>query len=411
MIGLLFGGFIVCIDGKRFGILMKTKIYYLTRSYAPYQKGGGPLMRTGAVKYFQELGWEVIVILPNYISSEYIIENNIIQIPFAKKYIQKLTSILERVGIYEDYLDKWIENAFEYLKNKIKKDDIIFATSGGELGMIKLGSLLRDEIGCKFIINFRDPLNYGYMNGLRRDKKFHIGREKAHEKYMRNANLILTSSQYYANILSEKFPYLSSRIKNNYFGYIQPLQIEEIEKHSNKIKIAYVGTMGTTQSPELLYEAWKKLNDKDIEIYFIGNIRGYKPLETISRIEGVHFIDFLPHDKFLEFMCQNIDIGFVSLASDYFGACVPSKIYEYINLELPMIGALPIGDGEKIINDNGYGIACRYNDVECLSRSMKIMKDKKYLKTIREKISKDKDNWAMKNTILEVDSYLKELTL
>ena len=88
--------------------MIKGRIYYLTRSYAPYQKGGGPLMRTGAIKYLKELGWEVIVVLPNYTSKEYIIENNIIQIPFSIKYIQKLTSILERVGIYEDYLDKWV---------------------------------------------------------------------------------------------------------------------------------------------------------------------------------------------------------------------------------------------------------------------------------------------------------------
>ena len=45
---------------------MKNKIYYLTRSYSPYQKGGGPLMRRGAVKYLQDLGWDVTVVMPNY---------------------------------------------------------------------------------------------------------------------------------------------------------------------------------------------------------------------------------------------------------------------------------------------------------------------------------------------------------
>ena len=101
---------------------MRTKIYYLTRSYSPYQKGGGPLMRTGAVKYLQELGCYVTVIMPNYNSKELIIENGIIQIPFKGTHIQKLASLLERIGIYEDYLDKWVENAFEYLKDKVKKE-------------------------------------------------------------------------------------------------------------------------------------------------------------------------------------------------------------------------------------------------------------------------------------------------
>lgn len=388
---------------------MTTKIYYLARSYAPYQKGGGPLMRTGAVKYLQKLGWDITVVLPNYTTSQLILEKNTIQIPFKYRYIQKITSLLERVGIYEDYLDRWTDEAFKYLKNKVKKEDMVFATSGGELGMIKLGFLLQKELECKFVVNFRDPLNYGYMNGLRRDKKFHIGREKVHEKYMANADLILTSSQYYADVLHDRFPYLSDRIHNNYFGYIQRLEIGRYQqKTTKKINIAYVGTMGKTQKPELLYEAWKILNDNEVEIYFIGDIKSYKPLNNIQD-EGVHFIDFMPHDKFLEFMSEHIDIGFVSLASNYFGACVPSKIYEYINLGLPMIGALPEGDSLNIINKKGYGIACKYDDIQCLTQSIKKLKDRNYLKMIRDKILKDKDSWAMKNTIVEVNTLLEQL--
>jgi len=387
---------------------MKMKLYYLTRSYSPYQKGGGSLMRTGAVKYLQQLGWDIVVVLPNFDSTNLIIQDNIIQIPFKKKYMQKLTSLQERVGLYEDYLDKWVENALEYLEYKVQKNDILFATSGGELGMIKLGSILKKRVECKFVINFRDPVNYGYMNGLRRDKKFHIGREKAHEKYMGNADLILTSSEYYADVLSQKFPYLSTKIKNNYFGYIQLLDIERFEKKiSQKLKIAYVGIMGETQSPELLYKSWKALDDDMIEIYFIGNVSNYKPLQNIND-KGVHFIDFMPHNEFLKFMHENIDIGFVSLVNDYFGACVPSKIYEYINLGLPMIGALPEGDGKEIIN-NGYGLACGYDNIECITESIKKMKDKNYLLKIKEKILIDRVDWSMEQRIIDVDKYLRNL--
>ena len=385
------------------------RTWYLTRSLYPYQKGGGPLLRLGQINFLIDLGWDIQVITPNYNKKNLLIDNHIIQIPFKSKYVQKLTSILERVGIYEDYLDKWIDEAFKYLKDKIKKEDIVFVTSGGELGMIKLGSLLQKEIGCKFVINYHDPLNYGYMNGLRRDKKFHIGREKAHEKYMVNADLILTSSQYYADILAQHFTYLSDKIVNNYFGYIQKLEIEKYQKKSStKINIAYVGTMGETQSPELLYQSWKVLEDDEVEIYFIGDVSNYKPLQCIAE-KGVHFIDFMPHDKFLEFMCEHIDIGFVSLANDYFGVCVPSKIYEYINLGLPMIGALPQGDGMDIINDQGYGLASHYDDIELLAQNIQKMKNKRYLSEIKKKILDERDAWSMESRIVEVDQLLKEM--
>ncbi|NOR55567.1 MAG: glycosyltransferase [Sulfurovum sp.] len=384
------------------------KIWYLTRTYYPYQNGGGPLLRTGAVKYLEELGWEVTVVMPNYGSNNVNIDNNIIQIPF--KHIQKFSSLLERLGIYEDYLDKWVKNAFEYLKNKVKEDDIVFATSGGELGMIKIGSLLEEKLGCKFIVNFHDPLQYGYMNGLRPDKKPHIGREKSQEKYLNNVDLIITSSQYYANVLSKRFSYLKDKIHNNYFGYVEPMELLNNTKlKDGKLCIAYVGTMGSTQKPEMLYEAYKRVTNKEnIQLFFVGDRSHYKPLQKIND-DNIKFIDFLPHDIFLKFMTENIDVGFVSLANDYYGACVPSKIYEYINLGLPILGALPEGDGKEIINTNNYGIACNYNDLSALTKAIETLQDRNYLEKVRINIKAHHDEWSMKQKIKEVDVLIQKL--
>ncbi|GAB6074887.1 glycosyltransferase family protein [Nautilia lithotrophica] len=385
------------------------KLYYLTRSYYPYQKGGGPLMRRGAVNYLQDLGWDIEVIMPNYDSKEIINEGNITQIPFQRKHIQKLASLLERIGVYEDYLDKWVEVAFKYLKNKIRRNDIVFATSGGELGMIKLGSLLKKEIGCKFVVNFRDPINYGFMNGLRRDYKFHIGREKAHANYIINSDLIITSSLAYAEILKKWIPFLRQKIKCNYFGYIKKINLN-LENESLPIKIAYVGTMSKTQSPELLYYIWKKSNLKNIEIYYIGDIDKYRPLKKIrsKKDKSVYFIKYMSHEKFLNFM-EDIDIGFLSLTSDYFGVCIPSKLYEYINLGKPIFAALPDGDAKNIINYNKYGIAENYKDLNKLVEGMQKIADIIQIKNFKKNILNDRDKWFMKNRIKEVDVWLKTL--
>jgi len=382
------------------------KLYYLTRSYYPYQKGGGSLMRRGAVKYLQELGWNVTVVMPNYGSSELKIEDNVCLIPYNKN--QRIASIFERLGIYEDYLDKWVENAYDYLKDKIQKDDVVFATSGGELGTIKFGSLLKDKIGCKFVVNFRDPLDYSVVNELKLDNKFHVSREKQEYKYLKNSDLIIASSKTNQKSLGSKYPEWKNKIVNNYFGYIAKLDITKFHKKvSDKLRVAYVGNMGDLQKPEILYEIYKKSNLKNLEIFFIGNTKSYKPLENIVD-DNVKFIDFLPHEEFLKFMIENIDIGFVSLTSDYLGACVPSKIYEYINLGLPMIGALPDGDGKDIINNNQYGIACNYNDSNSLIDALKKFQDKVFLEDVRNSILDNRDKWFMKNRIKEVDMLLGE---
>ena len=107
-------------------------------------------------------------------------------------------------------------------------------------------------------------------------------------------------------------------------------------------------------------------------------------------------------------MIENIDVGFVSLAKDYYQACVPSKIYEYINLGLPMIGALPGGDSVNIINDNNYGIACKYNDINSIVNSIVKLQDKEILTNINNSILKDRKKWYMKNKILELNTMLKK---
>jgi glycosyltransferase involved in cell wall biosynthesis len=387
---------------------MKTTIYYLTRSYAPYQKGGGSLMRVGAVQYLRELDWKVIVVMPNYSSKELIVKDSIIQIPLY--YNIRLASYLERLGFYEDYFDKWIVKTFQYLKNKIKKEDIIFATSGGELGMIKLGSLLKTKINCKFIVNFRDPLDYSLVNGLKLNNKFHISREIQEQKYLQNSDLIITSSKTNQLSLQNKYPNQSTQIVNNYFGYIKQLNLKDFKKiSSNTLRIAYVGIMGELQQPEILYKIAKDIDN--IKIYFIGDISNNNILQDIKRqkLNNIEFIDLLPHEEFMKFMIENIDIGFVSLTNDYLGACVPSKIYEYINLALPILAALPNGDGQNIINQNNYGISCKYDDINGLTNALKKFKDNNFLNKCQNNILQDRDKWFMKNRIIDVNNWLKVL--
>ena len=382
------------------------KIYYLTRSYSPYLKGGGSLLRKSQVESLFCFGWAVNVVMPNYRSNKLEIENNIYLIPYNKNI--KIVSILERLGFMEDYLDTWVKNAFNYLKDKVKKDDIVFATSGGELGSIKLGSILQKNIGCKFVINFHDPLDYSLVNGLKLDNKFHVSREQYELKYLKNSDLIITSSKINQKSLIDKYPQFKDKIVNNYFGFIKQIDLTPVKKREY-LSIAYVGNMGNLQTPEILYEAYKRLdNKKNIKVYFIGDSKNYTPLKDIID-KNIVFIDYLAHEEFLKFMNNNIDVGFVSLASDYLGACVPSKIYEYINLGLPMIGALPDGDGKEIINENGYGISCRYDDIEGLRDAIEKFRDEEFLKQCKDKILADREIWSMRERIKEVDEWLREI--
>jgi len=378
---------------------MRT-IYYLTRSYLPL-KTGGVLMRISAVKELSKY-FAVEVVTPHYKSNDSLKLDNVIYI--ACNYNLSIAFWLERLGLYEDYLDTWVYDAFKQLSDTIRKDDLIIATSGGELGCIKLGSKLKSHIGCKLVINFRDPLDFSLVNGKILDNSFHINRDKLENKYIHQADLIITSSQTNQKSLQSKYPEISRRIVNNHFGYIDQIKIKK-KTYSTKVRIAYGGVFLSEQSPHILAEVASRYDD--VEIIFIGNWQTYKPLLPYK--DTCRFIPSLDHAEYLRFMMENVDIGFVSLTSDYLGACVPSKLYEYINLGLPILGALPGGDAKDIINGSGYGVAVSYDDPIALRTAILEMKGQDALQKYSSAVMRDRDSWAMENKINEVIPWLNAL--
>lgn len=388
---------------------MQSKIYYITRTFAPYQSGGGPLMRKGAVELLRQLGWNVVVVMPNYGGSSIVEESGIIQIPFQQ--IPVVLSVLERLGCLEDYLDSWVKRSLEYLKSKITRHDIVFATSGGELGTIKLGALLKDQLQCKLVVNFRDPLNYSKVHGLKVDRWFHVSREKQEAKYLSKSDLVLTSSESLKTSLCRKYPTL--RIENNYFGFLKASTLRRggNERTNKKLRIAYTGSMlSHVQAPEILYQVFQKMKNRDaVELFYIGNFASNRALLKIKD-ENVHFIKHLPHDEYQQFMIENVDVGAVTLARDYYGACVPSKIYEYINLGIPIIAGLPDGDARGIINDHGFGIAVHQDDILEMAHGIDRMCDEHFLASIRDNILRERLLWSMSSRINDVHQLLLDLS-
>ncbi len=113
------------------------KLYLLARNFAA-NRGGG-LVRENQMAIFRENGIEVIAITPNFVSSELIVQDGSVRIPFkGNHYLQRAK---EYLGVIEDYLDPWVEEAYKYLILKLDSKDVVFASASGELACLKLASL------------------------------------------------------------------------------------------------------------------------------------------------------------------------------------------------------------------------------------------------------------------------------
>ena len=380
-------------------------IFFLTRTYYPVNSGG-VITRAKKIDLLKKAGFNTIVVTPNYWNNILCDSTELIHIPYNSKiYLRKVHALLEHIGIFDDYLDPWLKKAYDYLSKKVSPHDFLFATTGGELGMIKLASLLKDKLNCKFIANFHDPINFTTVNGNTIKHFFpHVKRDNLEKKYLENADLVITSCLTNYVSLKTKFPNLN--IINSYHGYTKDVMIPTNKKFHKPLKILYGGVFGYEQSPEILAEVVSK-SDNAIA-FFIGNYNNYKPILKYRSNNKITLISYMEHSVFMKFAMDEVDLGFFSLSNDYLGACLPSKFFEYLNLGLPMLAALPYGNAMDLVNDNLFGKAVYYkNKEELVSYIDKL--DIEKLNLIRSNIINNKQKWSFDKEFSNVINSINNL--
>ena len=150
--------------------------------------------------------------------------------------------------------------------------------------------------------------------------------------------------------------------------------------------------MGSTQSPEILYDAWLKCKNKcHIDIHFVGNTASM--IKRRGPMDGAKFPGYLLGSELSKYLKNKVDVAFFSLSSDYLGLCVPSKFFDYINYELPIIASLPKGDVRDYIIEKEVGIVCNINEIQCLANSMDDICDKGLYEAAVKNIQKIKPRW------------------
>ncbi len=379
------------------------KIWFITRSYPP-QKGGGPQMRELQVDFLRK-SYEVEVITINHENNIYAKKDNISYLPYlTNRYLKKASFLLAKYGLLLDPYNIWINNAYHYVNENISDNDIIFSTTGGELSSIIVGDKIKNSNpSIKHIINYHDLLTNSYYDGERESKGYYKRIDILEGKYLKNADFILSNSDAMTKQIIRKFSFTESKIDKLYFGFRNNFPKNNYPKRAKEnLKIVHIGSVSHFQSPEILIKAWQALNNEEkerIELVFIGNISENKFINDCDEIEK---IDFMPRNEMIEFIYENIDMGFISLInSKSFESAMPTKFYEYIGLELPIIGALPRNSEVlNTINNSTFGKACIYDVINDLTNVLSyLVNNVNQVSVFRRNIINKKDLFDSKNTL------------
>lgn len=379
-------------------------IYYVTRTW-PHRENSNNcgLLRHVYADALREFG-PVTVVTPEYECRRERATHELLAFPVQKASI-KICGKLQKMGIMEDSLDLWVKKCISHLSQLVTKNDLIFAVSGGELACIKIGAILKEKIGCRFAINFRDPVDGEMIHGEMLPGYNGVSRQKTVKHYVSRADAMITSCDTYRQYLCNCYPEKAKYIENHLCGYVEKIPSVKMRRGHTPLRIVYAGATSCIQNTEILYHALK--GDSRVQLVFI--CADFKERKKYMTEPNVFCLPLMPHNEFLHYMQTNADIGFLSLTSAYAGNCLPSKLYEYINLGLPILASLPDGQAKNLIQERGYGIVCNDGDISSLRDAVTLLLEPARYAAFCRTINEEHENWACQNRIPQFVQIMKRV--
>ncbi|MDW5289009.1 glycosyltransferase family 4 protein [Formosa sp. PL04] len=215
------------------------------------------------------------------------------------------------------------------------------------------------------ILNVSDlwPIAGLELGALKKNFSYGILEKIEHFNY-KKADLILGQSEEILTHVTSIFPKKNTFLYRNYPEIKNEiLKTKEVPKV--KIKMVYAGLLGIAQG---IYELCNQLEYNHIEFHIYGSGSEQDKIENYIKSNPQLPITFhgqVSRNELHEILKQ-YDITIIPLLNRIYGS-VPSKIFEYSKLGLPMV-YFGGGEGETVIRNNKLGWVAKSADYNDLNR-------------------------------------------
>lgn len=235
----------------------------------------------------------------------------------------------------------------------------------------------------KLILNVSDlwPSAGLELGALKHNFAYTILKKLEHFNY-RNADLILGQSNeilsHIKNITTKPELFLYRN-----FPEIEALKIIETRPSAQKIKMVYAGLLGVAQG---IHRLCKELDYETIEFHIYGGGAEEQSIKNFISLNKELTLFF--HGKVnrnqLHQELLYYDITIIPLLNRIYGS-VPSKIFEYAKLGMPML-YFAGGEGEEIINKYNLGWIAKEGDYHHLNKTIKSIRPENLNLKLKESI-------------------------
>ena len=397
-------------DGQEVPASAGIKALVITYYWPP---AGGPGVQRWLkfVTYFKEFGIEPVIFIPDNphyplqdksIVSEIPEGIEIIRFPikepygFAKIFSKKKTnkvssgiitnknqSVLEKILLWvrgnffiPDARIGWVKPSVIFLKDYLSKNDIdIIITSGPPHSLHLIGKSLKEELGIKWLADFRDPwTTIHYHQSLRLNKSSQKKHLKLESEVLNNADLVVVTS---ANTKKEfqKITRVPIEVITN--GYDVSEKMES--NLDSQFSIAHIGSLLSNRNPEILWESLSELKDenegfsKELLIKLVGVVSEdvLKSLEEFGLAVNYKTLGYVSHKEAIQIQHDSQVLLLVEMDTPETKSIIPGKLFEYVVAKRPILAIGPEGsDVEGILKETNSGTYFNYTDKEKLKKQI-----------------------------------------
>ncbi|MDT0558071.1 glycosyltransferase family 4 protein [Ichthyenterobacterium sp. W332] len=237
----------------------------------------------------------------------------------------------------------------------------------------------------KLILNVSDlwPLAGLKLNALKKGIGYSLLEYIERFNY-KKASLVLCQSKEIEAHIHSIYQEKDTLLYRNYPDF-EPPKVLETKKNDSKIKVVYAGLLGVAQG---IYKLIQELNYDAIELHIYGS--GSEKEIVLSHIKNnpnlpIHYHGELDRTR-LHKVLLKYDITIIPLLNRIYGS-VPSKIFEYSRLGLPIL-YFGGGEGESIVTKNNLGWVAESGNYNALNDVIKSIVKEDFSTSIKKEIQK-----------------------
>ncbi|MGY0391281.1 glycosyltransferase family 4 protein [Bizionia sp. KMM 8389] len=219
----------------------------------------------------------------------------------------------------------------------------------------------------KLILNVSDlwPIAGLELGAFKRNFSYKV-LERIEQFNYKKADLILGQSNEILNYIKTYFPNKALFLYRNYPDFTLP-ELAETKKSNQKITLVYAGLLGIAQG---IFKLCQSLDYSTIDFHIYGG--GTEQQKIIDFINQNPNLPITYHGEVsratLHKALLKYDITIIPLLNRIYGS-VPSKIFEYARLGLPML-YFGGGEGETLIQKHQLGWVAEAGNYNALNNSL-----------------------------------------